>query len=61
LFFPQAIDMSGKVDSAAAADEPAPAAQELPKTAKPKVELFVMSHCPYGTQAEKAMIPVVMK
>lgn len=28
------------------------------KTAKPHVELFVMSHCPYGTQAEKGMIPV---
>jgi len=24
-----------------------------------KVELFVMSYCPYGTQAETAMIPVV--
>ena len=61
LFFPQAIDMSATADLAAAADEPAPAAQELPKTAKPKVELFVMSHCPYGTQAEKAMIPVVQE
>ena len=59
LFFPQAIDMSATADLAA--DEPAPAAQELPKTAKPKVELFVMSHCPYGTQAEKAMIPVVQE
>ncbi|MBW2996565.1 hypothetical protein KY332_04680 [Candidatus Woesearchaeota archaeon] len=25
----------------------------------PEVELFVMSHCPYGTQIEKGMIPVV--
>lgn len=29
------------------------------KSEKPNVELFVMSHCPYGTQIEKAMIPVV--
>ena len=29
------------------------------KTDKPVVEVFVMSHCPYGTQIEKGMIPVV--
>ncbi|MBR9682865.1 MAG: thioredoxin domain-containing protein [Candidatus Aenigmarchaeota archaeon] len=28
-------------------------------TEEPKVELFVMSFCPYGQQAENAMIPVV--
>lgn len=33
--------------------------QNIPKTDKPKVELFVMSYCPYGTQAEKGIIPVV--
>lgn len=32
---------------------------EVPKTAKPKVEVFIMSHCPYGTQIEKGIIPVV--
>jgi hypothetical protein len=25
----------------------------------PRVELFVMSHCPYGTQAEKGILPAV--
>lgn len=29
----------------------------LPKSDKPGVELFVMSHCPYGLQMEKALIP----
>lgn len=29
------------------------------KSDKPVVELFVMSHCPYGTMAEKGMIPAV--
>ncbi len=33
--------------------------QEIPKSEKPVVELFVMSHCPYGTQAEKGILPVV--
>jgi hypothetical protein len=32
---------------------------EITKSDKPIVELFVMSYCPYGTQAEKGIIPVV--
>jgi len=32
---------------------------EVSKSDKPVVELFVMSYCPYGTQAEKGMLPVV--
>ncbi len=33
--------------------------QEIPKSSKPTVDLFVMSHCPYGTQAEKGIIPAI--
>jgi len=33
--------------------------QEITKTDKPNVELFVMSYCPYGTQIEKGIIPVI--
>ncbi len=29
------------------------------KSDKPTVELFVMSHCPYGTQIEKGILPVL--
>jgi protein-disulfide isomerase len=29
----------------------------VPKSNKPKVELFVMSYCPYGLQMEKAYVP----
>ncbi len=32
---------------------------DAPKSDKPVVELFVMSHCPYGTMAEKGIIPAV--
>ena len=32
----------------------------MPKLDKPEVDLFVMSHCPYGTQIEKGMLPVAM-
>lgn len=31
----------------------------VPKADEPAVELFVMTHCPYGTQAEKGMVPVL--
>ncbi|MDP1729547.1 MAG: hypothetical protein Q8L27_05085 [archaeon] len=31
----------------------------IPKSDKPKVELFVMSYCPYGTQSEKGIIPAI--
>ncbi|RLC35246.1 MAG: hypothetical protein DRZ76_00655 [Candidatus Nealsonbacteria bacterium] len=34
------------------------AATSIPQTKKPKVELFVMSFCPYGNQAENTMLPV---
>lgn len=32
---------------------------DVPKSDKPKVELFVMAYCPYGTQEEKGILPVV--
>lgn len=32
---------------------------EVPKSDVPVVELFVMTHCPYGTQAEKGFIPMM--
>lgn len=31
----------------------------MEKKAVPEVELFIMSHCPYGTQTEKGMLPVM--
>ncbi|MCU0653194.1 MAG: hypothetical protein MUD10_02955 [Candidatus Pacebacteria bacterium] len=50
---PQAIDLdkptSGNSENNSA---------EIPKTAKPDVQVFVMSYCPYGLQAEKMYLPV---
>lgn len=60
-FFPQAIDVAEAQKQVAAAnnaDSSATQSQEITKTDKPKVELFVMSHCPYGTQIEKGILPV---
>jgi len=33
--------------------------EEIPKTHRPTVELFVMSLCPYGIKAEKEILPVI--
>lgn len=61
MFFPQAIDIAkmenDKKNAASATPVPTPA--PLVKSDKPSVELFVMSHCPYGTQIEKGILPVV--
>ncbi|MGD9129220.1 MAG: thioredoxin domain-containing protein [Candidatus Woesebacteria bacterium] len=45
----------------AAAQDREKTLSEIKKNDKPKVELFVMSHCPYGTQMEKGILPVVEK
>ncbi len=54
LFFPEAFPMSSSTSSGA--DQ---ASTVVTKSDKPKVELFVMSYCPYGTQIEKGIIPAV--
>jgi uncharacterized protein YceK len=64
LFFPQAIDMTKKTAaptaSSTADNQQAPTVQTVnKKTAKPSIELFVMSQCPYGTQIEKGILPVI--
>ncbi len=58
IFFPQAIDIEKLENDKknAAQATPAPTPQ---KSDKPEVELFVMSHCPYGTQIEKGILPAV--
>lgn len=57
-FFPSGLstekkDLDNKKDSSG------PSSEVDVKKEKPQVELFVMSHCPYGVQMEKAILPVV--
>lgn len=64
LFFPQALDVeqiSSAKDSVNSSTDstPTPTAIVTKKSDKPTVELFVMSHCPYGTQIEKGILPVL--
>ncbi|MHB8903973.1 MAG: DsbA family protein [Patescibacteria group bacterium] len=64
FFFPQALDVekisSGKGNGdTSGANQTAPSSTVSKKSDKPKIELFVMSYCPYGTQIEKGILPVV--
>lgn len=56
-FYPQGYVISEVDKQKAEAQQKADV--EVPKTAKPKVEAFVMSYCPYGTQIQKGLLPVV--
>jgi hypothetical protein len=55
LLIGQKFDMTKEIPK----PETTPTASTEPvKTAKPKVDLYVMSFCPYGNQAEDTMFPV---
>ncbi len=56
-FFPEGMDTEVAKKDDASAQAAAP--KEIPKSDAPTVELFVMSYCPYGTQMEKGILPVV--
>lgn len=59
LFFDRTMNIEEiEKESQAAKDAEAVALKEAVKSDKPAVELFVMSHCPYGTQIEKGILPV---
>lgn len=55
MLFPSGINLDGQQNAASAGNNNA---VSIPKSDKPKVELFVMSFCPYGVQAEDFMKPV---
>ncbi len=52
ILFPSGINLETAAQAESSADE------SIPKSDKPKAELFVMSFCPYGVQAETQMKPV---
>ncbi len=64
IFVPEAIyieEVQAEVEEQklGAAAAQADILASIEKKGKPVVELFVMSHCPYGTQAEKAVLPAI--
>ena len=57
LFFPQSINIKEYEEGS---DSSLQESTEVSnKNDKPVIELFVMSHCPYGVQMEKGLIPVL--
>ena len=61
-YFTQAlIPLSGEINNQNQQQTPSQTqpTTDIQKSDKPNVELFVMSHCPYGTQMEKGILPVV--
>jgi len=63
-FFPQVIDIEEMENKKREEEEKAKVEKEkemaeMEKRDRSKVELFVMSYCPYGTQIEKGMLPVL--
>ena len=61
LFFPQHLDIdeiSGN-EPVATDNEEQMADVEVPKSSEPTVEMFVMTYCPYGTQIQKGILPVL--
>ncbi|MDP3727890.1 MAG: hypothetical protein Q8R18_00405 [bacterium] len=53
--FTQAINIDEPLETNSATSQ----TQEITTSETPNVELFIMSYCPYGTQVEKGIIPVV--
>lgn len=58
-FFPQVMDVAEVEKSNNTQTGGNTTSKEIPKNDKPTVELFVMSQCPYGTQIEKGLLPVI--
>lgn len=58
-FFPEAMDTEQQTRNQSSSGKKQQSSTVSKKTETPQVELFVMSHCPYGTQMEKAILPVV--
>jgi len=61
---PSVIPIAEVLEQAEQAAKQTPAAQQdapqdIPTSDKPTAELFVMTHCPYGTQAEKGFLPAL--
>lgn len=61
LIFPQTLNIQEIEEEKIEKENEIPADQDenLVKNDRPVVELFVMSHCPYGTQIEKGFLPVL--
>ena len=58
-FFPSVIELEKKEENTPASNAPQAVTEVTQKQDIPEVDLFVMSYCPYGTQIEKGILPVM--
>jgi len=56
LLFPEGYDLTVKTETETPAQTPSN--QEITKSEKPDIKLFIMAYCPYGLQAQKMFLPV---
>ncbi len=59
IFFPSIMEIDKMTAEKGGATASPAATPEVTKAEKPTVDAFIMSHCPFGTQIEKGLIPVV--
>lgn len=61
IFFPQGLNIKETEENTKKQKEEKEKIMnvEVPKSDVPVVEVFVMSYCPYGTQVQKGMLPVM--
>lgn len=61
IFFPQGMNIKEAEEATKKQKEAQEKVMnvEIPKADKPVVEAFVMSYCPFGTQVQKGLIPVM--
>jgi len=52
------IPLTAKVQTVVTGNAVQEAPKEVPKSDKPVADFYVFSYCPYGTQMEKALVPV---
>jgi len=58
-FFQMAVELDEVMGNESGATPDAPFTEVSVKSERPNIELFVMSHCPFGTQVEKGLLPVL--
>lgn len=57
IILPNGIIDIAQLETASTTNQPTQ--ENIPKTDKPSVELFVMSFCPYGVKAENNIMPIL--
>jgi len=53
------VQIISEIDDGETQEVPQENTQEIVQSDVPLVQLFVMTHCPYGTQAEKGFLPAI--